>query len=254
MRIFVIQILEYLEQYKSDTNCKQEEQKSRNYYTSWIGIRIFKSDDKSKYNNTNDIIDNSGTHDCCADFTFQFSQFFQRLHSNTYTGSRHNDTNKYSFIEFLRAPGCHSVKSHVQQCSSYQRNKYTKACDQKCHKSRLHEIPQIRLQSGGEHQQDNTDFCHLDQKIRLLHQAQYTGSDQQTGNDLTYHLWCLTFSRNDTKHLGKYNNDCQISENTIRFHFSYPSFSFKLLHYNFTNSCYCILHPALQDIRSLVSL
>lgn len=40
MRIFVIQILEYLEQYKSDTNCKQEEQKSRNYYTSWIGIRI----------------------------------------------------------------------------------------------------------------------------------------------------------------------------------------------------------------------
>ncbi len=30
MRIFVIQILEYLEQYKSDTNCKQEEQKSRN--------------------------------------------------------------------------------------------------------------------------------------------------------------------------------------------------------------------------------
>ena len=47
MRIFVIQILEYFEQYKSDTNCEQEEQKSRNYYTSGIGIRIFKSDDKS---------------------------------------------------------------------------------------------------------------------------------------------------------------------------------------------------------------
>ena len=113
MRIFVIQILEYLEQYKSDTNCEQEEQKSRNYYTSGIGIRIFKSDDKSKYNNTNDIIDNSGTHDRCTDFTFQFSQFFQRLHGNTYTGSRHNDTDKYGFIEFLRTPGCYSVKSHV---------------------------------------------------------------------------------------------------------------------------------------------
>ena len=69
MRIFVIQILEYLEQYKSDTNCEQEEQKSRNDYTSGIGIGIFESDNKGKYDNTDNIIDNSGTHNGGADFS-----------------------------------------------------------------------------------------------------------------------------------------------------------------------------------------
>ena len=61
MRVSVIQLSEYLIKDKSYNNSNYKEEDGIQDYLSRIAVGIFKSDDKGKYDNTNDIIDDRGT-------------------------------------------------------------------------------------------------------------------------------------------------------------------------------------------------
>ena len=79
------------------------------------------------HNNADDIIDDSGAHDCCADLIGQPAHILKGLGCDADRRSRQNRSDKNSLKELLTADLPESVEGTVEQSSADQRYKYTAA-------------------------------------------------------------------------------------------------------------------------------
>ena len=70
MRVFIVHVLEDFVADKSNHDGKHKEQNCVDEHCRRLGLRIFKSDYKGKYDNTDDVVNDCRTQDGSSDLAF----------------------------------------------------------------------------------------------------------------------------------------------------------------------------------------
>ena len=151
MGIALIQREKYFVNHKSPDNRHNKKGDCFHHDHAGIGIRVFKTDNKSQNNNTDNIVNDSRADDGSSHLALDFAQLLQGRHRNADAGCGHNRAHKNGFVEVLASPGRHSIKSHIQKRAGHQRDKHPEAGNQKCHRSCFKQFFQVRFKSHRKH-------------------------------------------------------------------------------------------------------
>src|SRR5699024_10003862 len=113
VQIMLVKCLKDTEDRITEYQRQDKEQRSHQTGTSDVGARVFEAEDDCQHDDTDNIVDDCGTHNRGSDDSFQMSQFLKGAYRNRDRSCCYNTANHHCLEEVLTAPGAESVKCFV---------------------------------------------------------------------------------------------------------------------------------------------
>ena len=200
-----------------DDDGKQQEQHSAQQHRERPYRGILKPNDNGEHNDADDVIDDGGADDGGAHPAAQMTHFPEGLHRNGNRGSGHDGADVNRMKEAFIARGNAIIKAE-QHRTQYQRNKNADAGNEQRSTAGFFQLLHIGFQAGAEHKQNDANFRHAGDEIRLPHPAQHTGPDDQTGQNFANDLRGVQITGQQAKGFGGENDDGKIAADRIGRH------------------------------------
>ena len=122
-----------------------------------LNIRIGKAGYDSQSNDAENIVDDGGAEDRCADASFELAHFLERLDSDRNRGSCQNNADEDCLEHCLRI--AFSAKpEQIESGAAHERQNNTGECNDERGETCFLQLSQIGFQTGGEHQHDATEL------------------------------------------------------------------------------------------------
>ena len=156
---------------------------------------ILHADYDRQYYNPHDIVDDRCTEDGTADLAVQLAHLPQSLYCNADRGCRQYHTDKdclENFFVVIRA--CFKIEIVCHRTAD-QRDQHADGRNDNTGNAVLFELLHIGIQSGCEHQQNDTDLRSLFHKVGLCDPIQTGRTDQHTCQKRAYDLRHIDFIR-----------------------------------------------------------